>query len=84
MIAQKVKSGHYQTASEVVREALRLMQRWEEQRAQWLREEIRKGIDAIERGEYVDYDATERGALTRDVVAHGKRQLAATKRKVKR
>jgi antitoxin ParD1/3/4 len=49
MIRQKVSSGRYNSASEVVREALRLMQTQDELRAlklEQLRRDIREGLDS--------------------------------------
>ena len=56
-VQEKVKSGRYLSASEVVREALRLLQE-EEQirqlRLEKLRKEIAIGIEQADRGEVVD------------------------------
>jgi antitoxin ParD1/3/4 len=61
-IAGMVKSGRYVTSSEVVREGLRLLQQREEIRREYeeeVRRKIREGLDALERGEYEDFnDAT--------------------------
>ena len=49
MVRQKVDSGLYNSASEVVREALRLLEerdRLREMRLQDLRNEIQKGLDS--------------------------------------
>ena len=54
LVDDKVKSGMYQTASEVVRESLRLLQERDEQRArrlEQLRAEIQVGLDQLKRGE---------------------------------
>ena len=54
LVRDKVKSGLYNSASEVVREALRLMDdrdRVREMRLEDLRKEIQIGVDQIERGE---------------------------------
>jgi antitoxin ParD1/3/4 len=64
-IAEKVESGLYTTASEVVREALRLLFSDEEARYRrsmkdWLRDEIEQGLAEIERGEWVDGDEAYR------------------------
>jgi antitoxin ParD1/3/4 len=51
MIKQKVTSGLYNSASEVVREALRLMQeqdRMKDVRLEQLRQDIRDGLDSGE------------------------------------
>ncbi|MGD9890446.1 MAG: type II toxin-antitoxin system ParD family antitoxin [Dehalococcoidia bacterium] len=56
-INERVASGRYRSASEVVREALRLMQEREEERQMRLnalRGEIGEGIAAMERGESID------------------------------
>ncbi len=48
-IQQKVTSGNYNNASEVVREALRLLEERDQQREaklQWLRQAIQEGIDS--------------------------------------
>ncbi|MCL1468792.1 type II toxin-antitoxin system ParD family antitoxin [Argonema galeatum] len=56
-VQEKVKSGRYLSASEVVREALRLLQE-EDQirqlRLEKLRKEIAMGIEQLDRGEGVD------------------------------
>jgi antitoxin ParD1/3/4 len=58
-IVEKVESGLYTTASEVVREALRLMfsrsDLFEEQAAR-LRAEIQVGLDELDRGDVVPMD----------------------------
>lgn len=55
-IQEKVKSGMYQSASEVVREALRLLSEREEirkRRLEQLNQEIQLGLDQLGRGEFV-------------------------------
>ena len=57
IVDQKVKSGMYNSASEVVREGLRLLQQRDEMREtklNSLRAEIQKGIDDLEAGRYRD------------------------------
>lgn len=59
LVDEVVCSGEYVSASEVVRESLRI---WETQRSarsravEWLRNEIQIGLDAVERGDTVDAD----------------------------
>lgn len=57
IVDQKVKSGLYTSASEVVREGLRLLQQRDEMREaklDSLRHELQKGIDDLESGRYRD------------------------------
>lgn len=57
LIRQKVETGLYRSASEVVREALRLLEerdRLQAPRLEELRREIRVGIDQADRGELLD------------------------------
>ena len=57
MISLKVQSGLYNTASEVVREGLRLIQERDELRAKKLaalRADLRVGLEALEAGDTVD------------------------------
>ena len=58
LVADKVKSGMYQTSSEVIREGLRLLKERDE-RLLSLRRDIRAGFEAIDRGEFTDYDESD-------------------------
>jgi len=56
LVQEKLSSGLYTSASEVVREALRLLQERDELhrlRFQELKAEIAKGIEAADRGELI-------------------------------
>lgn len=56
-INEKVEGGSYRSASEVVRESVRLMQRVEEDRAARLaalRHEVGLGLAELDRGEGID------------------------------
>ena len=53
MIRQQVDSGRYNSASEVVREALRLLE--EHQRVQHLRSLLAVGLEQAQRGELVEF-----------------------------
>ena len=58
-VKQKVKSGLYNSSSEVVREALRLLEerdKLKEIQLDELRKEIQKGIDSANRGELTPGD----------------------------
>lgn len=80
LVNDKVRGGMYQTASEVVREGLRLL-RERDQRHEAMRLEIRAGFDAVARGKYTDYDETTIGELANRVKERGVKRLAAAQKK---
>lgn len=58
-LQSRVKSGRYQTTSEVVREALRLLERQEQEREETLNQlkaKLERGAGQAERGEVIDGD----------------------------
>ncbi len=66
-VKAKVSAGRYTSSSEVVREALRLMEKIEQQEAEklsYLREAWRQGIDSGDAGE-VDFTALKQEARAR-------------------
>jgi antitoxin ParD1/3/4 len=57
-----VKTGEYQNASEAVRDALRVLQQRRREDAlklKALRMQIKAGVDALERGDFVEIDADD-------------------------
>ena len=67
-VAKKVKSGRYTSASEVVREALRLLEAQEQTRAERLAEfkrELDMRIAAADRGETMPGDESFRRTMAR-------------------
>ena len=59
LVSQKVENGLYNSASEVVREALRLMQEHDELRrirTAELRNEVKRGLEQSRRGESIPLD----------------------------
>lgn len=57
-----VRSGHYQNASEAVRDALRVLQQHRREEAlklKALRAQLKRGVDALARGAAVDLHDTE-------------------------
>ena len=80
LVNEKVESGMYQTASEVIREALRLLQERDERKLDRLRKDIRAGFAAIERGDYTEYDERTVQSLAEEVKARGRRKLAAQRK----
>ena len=67
-VQQKVASGGYSSASEVVREGLVLLQQHDEERLRTLRASIRKGMESGE-GRLLDEVSTE------DIVRRGTERL---------
>ena len=58
-IERVVKGGEYQNASEAVRDALRVLQQRRREDAlklKALRAQVKAGVDALERGDFVEVD----------------------------
>jgi antitoxin ParD1/3/4 len=63
LVAEKVESGMYHSASEVIREGLRLLKERDEVRQlgmEELRREIRIGLEQLDRGEGIPGDQVRR------------------------
>lgn len=77
LVNQKVKSGMYNSASEVIREALRLLQEQDEMkriRQEELRREVLRGYEQSQRGESQPLDVEA-------VKAESRKRLTARKRR---
>jgi antitoxin ParD1/3/4 len=77
LVNDKVASGMYHSASEVIREGLRLLKEQDairELRREELRKEIQKGIDSVARGEFTEYDRSAIAGLADEVKAEGRRR----------
>jgi antitoxin ParD1/3/4 len=75
LVERKVRSGRYQSASEVIREGLRLLEdhdRLRELQLEEVRRKIQTGLDELDRGE---------GIAGEKVFAELKRKSAALRRK---
>ena len=71
LVNEKVESGLYQTASEVVREALRLLKERDHAREQ-LRADVQAGFDQLARGEGRPYDRTAGRQLAERIKSRGR------------
>ena len=82
VIRQLVADGGYDDASQVVDEALRLLKAQQEEQdaeLEWLRSEVQKGVDAFERGDFIELDSEEAiQALSADIRRRGRERLAST------
>lgn len=74
LVADKIKTGLYQTASEVIREGLRLLNE-RDQRLESLRRDVRAGFEAVERGEFTDYDGNDIKELSDRIEARGRKRI---------
>ncbi len=75
LVNERVGSGLYQTASEVVREALRLLK--ERDDLARLRADVQAGFDEVARGEGITYSRTSGRRLAEDIKARGRAARAA-------
>jgi antitoxin ParD1/3/4 len=76
LVEDRVKSGIYQNTEEVLLQGLLLLKDRDEESAE-LREMIRESDEALERGEYDDYDEDSLLQLAEDIKARGRMGLAA-------
>ncbi len=83
LVAQRVASGRYGSASEVIREALRLLEDRDmlrSMRLEELRKQIAIGIDQADRGEYVEYDETSLAGMVERIKTEGRKRLTRRKK----
>lgn len=76
LVNDKVQSGLYNSASEVVREGLRLLRDHDELRRirqEELRKEVRRGAEQIRNGQYLEFGSAEQ--LTDSVINSGMEKL---------
>lgn len=83
LVNEKVKSGDYNSASEVVREALRLLKEQDELkriRRDELRREVMKGVNDVREGRYTVLETAEdlEGFAER-IITQGRKNLAPKK-----
>jgi len=77
LVQDKVASGLYQTASEVIREGLRLLKERDERQQAALREAIQEGLTQLDRGAYQDYTDATLTDLAKTVKQRGRERLAS-------
>lgn len=80
LVSRRVASGRYGSASEVVREALRLLEEREsfrQARLEQLRRDVGAGLRALERGESILFDEKAAGAIK----SEGRRRLGRRSRR---
>ncbi len=75
-VKQKLAGRTYRTASEVVRDALRLLRERDESHAE-LRHQVQVGLEAAERDDLLDID----DALLTRIKANGRKRRAAMPRR---
>ncbi len=71
IVAERVTSGRYASASEVIREALRLLE--ERDQLNQLRQEVRRGLEQLDQGQHRPFDDQ---ALNR-IKRQGRERVAA-------
>jgi antitoxin ParD1/3/4 len=79
IVSESLASGEYESAHDVVGEALRLLRERDEQRRQeleTLRSAIRVGLEQLDRGEATVYDADSLKDLIEGIKARGRAGLS--------
>jgi antitoxin ParD1/3/4 len=78
LVNQKVESGMYQTASEVIREGLRLLSERDKQMnpaRNSLKQDVLAGFKAIEEGDYEEYDRKSLKKLANSIKSNGRKKF---------
>ena len=77
LIKEQVTNGHYPSAGEVIRDALRFFKdhlELRESKLESLRHDVQAGIDALERGDYSEYDVDD-ADLAEEIKTRGRHRL---------
>jgi antitoxin ParD1/3/4 len=85
-VTRKVRSGLYHSASEVIRDGLRLLKERDDLhqgRLTELRKKIDSGLEQLRRGEYTEYDENTLNELVLKTKRGGRQRLAERGKKAK-
>lgn len=83
LVQAKLDTGLYNSASEVIRDALRLLEerdQLQQARLDNLRSEISTGLNDLDRGDASDFDSASLKALANRIKSNGRKRLAAKKK----
>ena len=83
LVKQKVKSGLYNSASEVIRESLRLLEerdRINKIRIRELRKEVAEGVEQLRRGEFTEVTDDSLSKTFDEIKTQGRKKLSARKK----
>ena len=79
LVKQKVQSGEYASESEVIQEALRLLEQRDKKLIE-LRSDIQIGLDQLERGEYTTYDEDGLKDLAKTIKSRNRKRLESERK----
>ncbi|MCB9852917.1 MAG: type II toxin-antitoxin system ParD family antitoxin [Phycisphaerales bacterium] len=83
LVQAKLDTGLYNSASEVIRDALRLLEerdQLQKARLDNLRSELSKGLDELDAGHASDFDHSSLKILAKNIKSDGRKRLAANKK----
>ena len=72
LVKRKVDSGAYRSATDVVRDALELLEKRDARKLDALRKDIQHAVDQVERGEFTEYETDRLNELFEKVATEGK------------
>jgi antitoxin ParD1/3/4 len=75
IVIKRVRSGLFASASEVIREALRLLE--EKDRLDLLRREVRLGLEQLDQGRHREFDHQ----VVKRIKREGRKRIASTKQR---
>ena len=78
LVKRKVDSGAYRSATDVVRDALELLEERDARKQDALRKDIQHAVDQVERGEFTEYETGRLNQLFDKVAAEGRNRLSST------